>query len=85
MFGLSTAAGTSLLIATYLKEMQFTQTVSDPCMYWKTEKDMMLIGVYIDDIILIARKLKQVKENQSNKFDNKDVGKLKHFLDMHES
>ena len=70
----------------YLKKMQFTQTASDPCIYYrKTEKDMMFIGVYVDDLILAARnekQLKQVKENLSNKFDIKDLGELKYFLDI---
>ena len=41
---------------TYLKEMQFTQTASDPCIYfWKNGKDTKFIGVYVDDIILAAK------------------------------
>lgn len=70
----------------YLKELQFTQTASDPCIYYrKTENDMMFIGVYVDDLILAAKsekQLKQVKESLSNKFDIKDLGELKYFLGM---
>ena len=66
--------------------MQFTQTASDPCIYCrKAEKDIMFIGVYVDDIILAAKnekQLKQVKENLSNKFDIKDLGELKYFLSI---
>ena len=43
----------------------------------------MFIGVYVDDIILAAKnkkRLKQVKEDLSNKFDIKDLGELKYFL-----
>ena len=68
----------------FLKEMKFTQTASDPCIYCrKAGKDIMFIGVYVDDIILAAKnekQLKQVKENLSNKFDIKDLGELKYFL-----
>ena len=68
----------------FLKEMQFTQTASDPCIYCrKAGKDIMFIGVYVDDIILAAKnekQLKQVKENLSNKYDIKDLGELKYFL-----
>ena len=71
---------------TYLKEMQFTQTASDPCIYFqKNGKDTMFIGVYVDDIILAAKnekQLKQVKEKLSSKFDIKDLGELKYFLGM---
>ena len=68
----------------FLKEMQFTQTASDPCIYCrKAGKDIMFIGAYVDNIILAAKnekQLKQVKENLSNKFDIKDLGELKYFL-----
>ena len=68
----------------FLKEMQFTQTASDPCIYYqKAGKDIMFIGVYVDNIILAAKieeQLKQVKEDLSNKFDVKDLGELKYFL-----
>ena len=68
--------------------MQLTQTASYPCSYIyhrKTAKDMMFIGVYVDNIILAARtekQLKQLKENLSSKFDIKDLGELKCFLGM---
>ena len=40
----------------FLKEMQFTQTASDPCIYCrKAGKDIMFTGVYVDDIILAAK------------------------------
>ena len=69
---------------TYLKEIHFTQTTSDLCIYfWKNGKDTMFIGAYVDDIILAAKnekQLKQVKEKLSNKFDSKDLGELKYFL-----
>ena len=57
--------------------MQFTQTASDPCIYYRKT------GIYVDDLILAARnekQLKQVKENLSNKFNIKDLGELKYFL-----
>ena len=70
----------------YLKEMQFAQTASEPCIYYqKTGQHMMFIGIYVDNIILAARnekQLKQVKEKLSTKFDNKDLGELKYFLGM---
>ena len=68
----------------YLKEMQFTQTSSDLCIYYqKTGQDMMFIGVYVDDKLLAARnekQLKQIKEKSSTKFNIKDLGELKYFL-----
>ena len=50
-----------------------TQTASDPCIYYrKAGKDIMSIGVYVDNIFLVAKnekQLKQVKEDLSNKFN----------------
>jgi len=69
----------------YMKEMQFTQTTRDPCIYfWKTRNSVMFIGVYVDDIILATkneRQLKQVKEQLSDKFNIKNR-ELKYFLGM---
>ena len=70
----------------YLKEMQFTQTTSNPCIYFQNSGySVMFIGVYVDDIILAAKnekQLKQVKEQLSDKFDIKDLGEFKYFLGM---
>ena len=70
----------------YLKELEFTQTASDPCIYYRnTGEDMMYVGVYVDDIILVGRteeKLQEIKGYLSKKFDIKDLGKLKYFLGM---
>ena len=71
---------------TYLKELGFTQTASDPCIYYrKTGGDMLYIGVYVDDIILGAKtekQLQEIKDELSKEFEIKDLGKLKYFLGM---
>ena len=44
------------LDASYMKEMQFTQSATDPCIYfWKIGNSVMFIGVYVDDIILATK------------------------------
>jgi len=43
---------------------------------------MIFIRVCVDDIILVAKNEKQLKEKLSNKFDIKDLGELKYFLGM---
>ena len=70
----------------YLKKLGFVQTASDPCIYYqKTDKDIVYIGVYVDDIILAGRdekRLQEIKGDFSKKFDIKDLGELKYFLGM---
>jgi len=56
----------------------------DPCIYYqKVGRDMLFIGVYVDNIIFATKnekQLKQVKDDLSSKFDIKDLGELKYFL-----
>ena len=51
---------------TQLKQMGFTQSENDPCIYYKdTGGEMFYIGVYVDDIILAGKsegKLAEVKD-----------------------
>ena len=66
-----------------LKEMGFTQTVSDPCLYIARDGESFLIGVYVDDILLAGRSEKRLREIKSalmETFDLKDLGELNHFL-----
>jgi len=67
----------------HLKDMGFTQSVSDPCMYTDAGGDLFFIGVYVDDIILAGcsdKRIKEVKDALAHKFDIKDMGKLHYFL-----
>ena len=67
-----------------LKKMGFNQSTGDPCIYIsKSGGEMLIIGVYVDDIILAGRDLKQVekvKATLAKSFDVKDLGELKYFL-----
>ena len=70
----------------YLKQIGFTQSNSDPCIYFKDAGgEKVYMGVYVDDIVLAARTdkvLQQVKSDLATKFDIKDIGKLHYFLGM---
>ena len=71
---------------THLKDLRFTQMVSDPCIYHQEmEGEMPYIGVYmyVDDIILAGkteRQLQKLKDDLAKRFDIKDLGSLQHFL-----
>ena len=68
----------------YLKEMGFSQSKSDFCIYMSAggarDKDVFYIGVYMDDIVLAGQNETKVKRELSQKFDIKDLGKLSYFL-----
>ena len=76
----------NIALDSHLKEMGFSQSQSDPCIYYKdTGDEVFYMGVYVDDIILAGKsesKMKQVKTDLSRKFDTKDLGKLSYFLGM---
>ena len=67
-----------------LKEMGFSQTSSDPCLYVLTDSgEIFVVAVYVDDIILgcsSPMKMNTVKRKLSQKFEMKDLGTLHHFL-----
>ena len=67
----------------HLKEMGFTQSTSDPCMCMDSGGDGFCIGVYVGDMVLARQsdqRIKEVKDELSQRFDIKDLGKLHHFL-----
>ena len=64
------------------KQMGFIQSVSDLA-YTQMQERYVFIGVYIDDIILAghsAKRIQEVKDALSIKFDIEDTGKLHYFL-----
>jgi hypothetical protein len=43
---------------THLRDMGFTQSTTDPCIYYmKTGRDMFCLGVYVGDIILAGKEV----------------------------
>ena len=69
---------------THFGDMGFTQSSSDPCIYYmNTGGDIFCLGVYVDDIILAGSSDDRIKEGKGalSEIRNKDImGKLHHFL-----
>ena len=68
-----------------LTMMEFVQADSDPCVYRASGGEVFFMGVYVDDIILAGeseKRMKEVKDTLTNKFDIKDMGELHYFLGM---
>ena len=69
----------------YLKELEFKQLTTDPCIYMLSGGETFYIGVYVDDIILVEsseEKMQEVKDNLNQTFDLNDKGKLPNFLGL---
>lgn len=66
--------------------MGFTQTSTDPCVYYLCSGgESFFLGVYVDDILLAADSkltLDKVKQELTKRFKIKDMGKIHHFLGM---
>ena len=62
----------------------FTKCVSDPCIYfYKVENDMIIVGVYVDDILIAGNSrvlINEVKRYIKEHFQIKDLGPVKTML-----
>ena len=68
----------------YLKQLGFVRSTSDPCIYVGSDGEM-IVGVYVDDIIIAGKSEKLVKDVKlalGERFDVKDLGRLHYFLGM---
>ena len=68
----------------YLRQLKFVRSANDPCVYVAPDGEM-IIGVYVDDIIVAGKTEKRVEEFKralSERFDVKDLGRLHFFLGM---
>ena len=67
-----------------LKKLGFIQSSSDPCLYISnSEGELFIIAVYVDDMLLVTRnqkKMKEVKHKLSTQFEIKDLGDLHYIL-----
>ena len=70
-------------IGNYLKEIDFVQSASDPCIYTSSEGELAIVAVYVDDLIIAAKtdvKMNKIKDALSRKYKMKDLGELNHFV-----
>ena len=67
-----------------LLDMKFIQSSADPCLFIKEEKngERILLSVFVDDLIIVARDTKEIKERLMKKFKMRDLGELKWILGM---
>ncbi len=70
-----------------LHKMNFTRSVNDPTLYWKTRDDgMSYLLIYIDNILIFILKgsdsITFIKKALSKEFEMKDMRELKSFLSI---
>lgn len=66
-----------------LKNLGFIQAKGDPCIYVRQGKQSLIVGIYVDDIVVAGDKNENIDEFKlalAEKFDIKDLGKLSYFL-----
>ena len=68
----------------HLIDMQFIQSISDPCIYvGKINGQLVFVAVYVDDLIIAAKQssvIDKTKKLFAQKFSVKDMGQLHYFL-----
>ena len=67
----------------FLKELNFIQSKSDPCVYTRINGELMIIAIYVDDIVIAGKSVGQIdelKEKLKCKYKLSDLGDLKYFL-----
>ncbi len=60
------------------------QNQADYCVYtWETANEKVIIVIWVDDLLIVASDenvLRRVKDMLTERFQMKDLGKLRHFL-----
>ena len=67
----------------HLKDMGYVQSTNDPCIYILSERQLSIIGVYVDNFVVTGEssgRIEQVKTALAHKFDVKDLSELHYFL-----
>ena len=61
----------------------FKQCTADPCVFVRSEgTDLAVVAVYVDDLIIATKTLQvmKIKDDLSNHFKMKDLGKIHYCL-----
>ena len=65
-------------------KLEYTQSLADPCVFYKWENDnLTIITMYVDDLILLVDSMEmllQLKRDLSDRFHMTDLGELKFIL-----
>ena len=65
-------------------DMKFTRLKGDPCVYFKGEREnVLIVAVYVDDLVIMSRsadKINSFKQHLQERFEIDDIGLCKRIL-----
>ncbi len=67
----------------FMKNIGFKQSTSDPCVFVKSQQELEILAVYVDDLILITESMESMKEMKlalKKRYKMKDMGELSYIL-----
>ncbi|MBW0468061.1 hypothetical protein O181_007776 [Austropuccinia psidii MF-1] len=67
-------------LSKWLKSVNFSQSVSDPCVFWKSDPDPIWIYVHVDNLALFGPNLDSFKKLIQEHFKMKDLGEANLLL-----
>jgi hypothetical protein len=86
LYGLKQAARVwNQRIRKFLKDIGFTQTHADHCVYVNKDTGIIL-AMWVDDLLIFGKNMDQINELKAQlqgQFEMKDLGDLKYFLGIH--
>ncbi len=67
----------------FMKNIGFKQSTSDPCVFVKSQQELEILAVYVDDLILVTESMESMKEMKlplKKCYKMKDMGELSYIL-----
>ena len=67
----------------FMMEIGFKQSTSDPCVFVRSRKELEILAVYVDDLILITESTESMNELKvalKERYKMKDMGELSYIL-----
>ena len=71
------------LLDKFLRDKGYRRSDVDPCIYVKGDKNIIMIALYVDDLIIASNSeklMKETKQNLCDRFEMKDLGRLHYCL-----
>ena len=67
----------------FMKDLGFKQSTSDPCVFVRSQQELEILAVYVDDLILITESkesMNELKVALKKRYKMKDMGELSYIL-----
>ena len=67
----------------FMKDIGFKQSTSDPCVFVRSQQELEILAVYVDDLILITEStdsMDDLKQALKKRYKMEDTGELSYIL-----